>query len=506
MRSEYTMTTATKPENLVESVAVNDIKIRFRLRIPKEEKVQELAESIKTLGLLNPITIDNKNYLVCGYHRLQSYQLLGETHIPCIRKDFSKQYADLAELDENLKVSSLSKIEQAEHIVRREEIYGELGIRMKRGFNADVDSLITTSDLAREVGISNRMYRLRRQPNQIVQDVRDQLRHTKFAEVLVDMVKLSKQEPDTQRKISELLVTGKCSTFKRAFVEGNIQMMRKAKAYKIDFDMKARWGTPHSIMRFTKAASPLQSICNLVSKDEDLEWIKRGGLHFGETTIPVYGMAADHAEFLVTYYTPENGLILDNFMGRSVNGIASLFHGRRFIGYDVNKKNIDRTIEVMNEHFEQDKFQLFHSDGVTLEEFKDESEILDGVINDPPYILKNEKYSTDERDLCNHDVEAYTEKINYNFEQLYRLIKRSDFEKKVFYPVITKVGTGRRGTEGIYDMDLEFQLAAKRAGFVLWDKLFNQLHSPWGAVNWERNYMNKYVMKNYETNLVFVKF
>jgi hypothetical protein len=283
-------------------------------------------------------------------------------------------------------------------------------------------------------------------------------------------------------------------------------MMRKAKAYKIDFDMKARWGTPHSIMRFTKAASPLQSICNLVSKDEDLEWIKRGGLHFGETTIPVYGMAADHAEFLVTYYTPENGLILDNFMGRSVNGIASLFHGRRFIGYDVNKKNIDRTIEVMNEHFEQDKFQLFHSDGVTLEEFKGESEILDGVINDPPYILKNEKYSTDERDLCNHDVEAYTEKINYNFEQLYRLIKKSDFEKKVFYPVITKVGTGRRGTEGIYDMDLEFQLAAKRAGFVLWDKLFNQLHSPWGAVNWERNYMNKYVMKNYETNLVFVKF
>ena len=53
------MTTATKPENLVESVAVNDIKIRFRLRIPKEEKVQELAESITTHGLLNPITIDN---------------------------------------------------------------------------------------------------------------------------------------------------------------------------------------------------------------------------------------------------------------------------------------------------------------------------------------------------------------------------------------------------------------------------------------------------------------
>ena len=42
--------------------------------------------------------------------------------------------------------------------------------------------------------------------------------------------------------------------------------------------------------------------------------------------------------------------------------------------------------------------------------------------------------------------------------------------------------------------------------FVLWDKVFNELHSPWGSVNWERNYLNKYVQKNYETNLVFVKF
>ena len=191
-------------------------------------------------------------------------------------------------------------------------------------------------------------------------------------------------------------------------------------------------------MRFTKAASDLQSICNLVSKDEELEWIKRSGIHFGETTIPVYAMAADHAEFLVTYYTPEEGLVLDNFMGRATNGIASLFHGRRFIGYDVNKKNVERTREVMKEHFEEDKFQLFHGDGVTLEEFKDQSEILDAVINDPPYILKNERYNpTSEIDLSNLDVDEFMERIEYNFKQLYRLIKTSDFKKKTFYPVIT---------------------------------------------------------------------
>ena len=55
-------------------------------------------------------------------------------------------------------------------------------------------------------------------------------------------------------------------------------------------------------------------------------------------------------------------------------------------------------------------------------------------------------------------------------------------------------------------MDVDFQIAAKEAGFILWDKVLNELNTPWGAVNWERNYMNRYVQKNYETNLVFCKF
>ena len=117
------MTVAISNEIEVREIPVEDIKIRFRLRSPKEEKVRELAESIRTLGLLNPITIDNKHYLICGYHRLSSFKLLNIKKIPCIIKDFSREYSDLAEIDENLKVASLSKISQAEHMVRREEIY-----------------------------------------------------------------------------------------------------------------------------------------------------------------------------------------------------------------------------------------------------------------------------------------------------------------------------------------------------------------------------------------------
>ena len=502
------MVVAPSPELVVETVKTSQIRIRFRLRTPRDENVKELAESIQTIGLLNPITIDNENFLIAGYHRLQAFELLGIEEIPCIRKDFSRVYSELGEIDENLKQASLCRISQAEHMVRREELYGELGIRVKTGQIKSSECMVTTKDIAELHGTSNRVYRLRRQPYNIIEEVRDELRDTKFAYNLMDMVKLSQQPEDIQRRISTLLITGKYSTFKRAMVEGSTEVIRRTKDYKIDFNMKERFGIPHSIANFKKANTELQNLCNLVSKDPEVEWVKRDGMHFGETLIPVYQMAADHAEFLINYYVPEGGLVLDQFMGRATNCLASLCSGRHFIGYDVEKKNIDKTQEVINEYLPDfsDRVQLFHSDGIALEELKDKSDYLDACCCDPPYIAQNERYTNDERDLSNMNYKQYIEKMEQNFQELYRLIKRSNFEKKEFYPVIFKVGTGRRGEQGICDMSAEFQFLAKSTGFVVWDLFYNQLNTPWGSVNWERNYVNRYVQKNHETNLVFVKF
>ena len=495
-------------ELVVEEVATSEIKIRLRLRSPREENVEELAESISTLGLLNPITIDNENYLICGYHRLQAFQLLGIEKIPCIRKDFSRIYCELGEIAENLTRANLCRISSAEHMVRREELYAELGLRVQSGRGKKNENMVTTKDIAELCGTSNRVYRLRRQPYNIVEEVRDELRETKFAYNLMDMVKLSQQPEDAQRRISTLLLTGKYSTFKRALVEGSTEVSRKEKGYRIDFNMKERFGIPHSIANFKKANTELQNLCNLVSKDPDVEWVKRDGIQFGASQIPVYQMAADHAEFLINYYVPEGGLVLDQFMGRSTVCFASLCSGRKFIGYDVEKKNIDKTNEVIKEYLPDfsDRVQLFHSDGIALKELKDKSDYLDAVCCDPPYIAQNERYTDDERDLSNMNYKQYIEKMEQNFHELYRLIKKSNFEKKEFYPVIFKVGTGRRGEQGICDMSAEFQYLAKSTGFVVWDIFYNQLNTPWGSVNWERNYVNRYVQKSHESNLVFCRF
>ena len=106
---------------------VSKIKTRFRLRTPDDEKIKELADSIKLTGLINPITIDQNNYLIAGFHRWSAYKELGYEYIPAIIKDVSNLQSELIEIDENLKRHEMNHIEVAEHIVRREELLRRVG-------------------------------------------------------------------------------------------------------------------------------------------------------------------------------------------------------------------------------------------------------------------------------------------------------------------------------------------------------------------------------------------
>ena len=182
----------TLPE--VIEVDVSQIRTRFRLRTPDEDKIKELADSIKIAGLINPITIDQNNYLIAGFHRWSAYKELGYEYIPAIIKDVSDFQSELISIDENLKRNELNHIEVAEHIVRREELLEELGVRMKRGGNQYSTGFLTTTELAEQLGMSNRIYRLKRQPAEINLEVKEELKYTPHASNLMDMVKLSREE------------------------------------------------------------------------------------------------------------------------------------------------------------------------------------------------------------------------------------------------------------------------------------------------------------------------
>lgn len=75
-----------------------------------KRKFNQILNSIKKLGLKKPITVTPKEssnghdeyYLVCGQGRYESYQILGETEIPSLIVDVSKEKLLLMSLVENL--------------------------------------------------------------------------------------------------------------------------------------------------------------------------------------------------------------------------------------------------------------------------------------------------------------------------------------------------------------------------------------------------------------------
>lgn len=83
----------------------------------EKEKICELAQSIKTYGLLQPV-IARKTHsgfeLVAGHRRLLACEMLGWTEIPAIVRDLSNSAMATVALIENLQRENLTFLEEAE--------------------------------------------------------------------------------------------------------------------------------------------------------------------------------------------------------------------------------------------------------------------------------------------------------------------------------------------------------------------------------------------------------
>ena len=488
---------------------LNQIKIKFRLRNPSPEKVEGIAHSIEKVGLINPVTIDGDGFLLAGYHRVLAHQTLGRDTIPTIVKQSDHRMSELIELDENLQRNELNRIEESDHINRREELFQDLGLTYKQGDNRwtkEKDKL-TIEDLAKGIGISKRGYQLRKQVASIHPEVKSLLVETEWADNLVDLVNLSKESDEIQKRVCDLLITGKCSTWKTAFYEAKLTNYKLESPSKFDFSAKERWGLPQSLMKFKKVNNDLAQVVKRVNDDVDLRHIK-STTRFGLTPIRLHQMNPEQCHFALDYYTNEGDLICDPFQGRGTTAITSLYLKRRFIGFEINEISAMKTRQVIEENLDvpSDHWKSVDGCGVEMKEMEGQEEILDGVFSSPPYYRKAEGYTDDSRDLCNLSVDQFDQKIDQLFGNLKRLIKTSNYEMKVFKPIIFVVGTSRRGKEGILDMSFTFQRIAKDHGLTLWDQMFVELNNPFLVPSLGRNYENRFVQKNYESQLVFVKF
>jgi len=103
-----------------------------------DEKLQQLAESIKQHGIVQPIIVsneDNTYRIVAGERRWRAARLAGITTVPVIIKNVSKREEMELALIENLQREDLNPIEEAEayeklireHGITQEELSGIIG-------------------------------------------------------------------------------------------------------------------------------------------------------------------------------------------------------------------------------------------------------------------------------------------------------------------------------------------------------------------------------------------
>ena len=233
-------------------IHIDEVKVGTRKRKLDEERVRELAESIRELGLLQPIGIRDDGTLVFGRHRLEACKLLGWDDIEAtVVSAEDALRTELAEIDENLIRNELSALERAEHLARRKEVYEQLyplakpelqrlkGLKQFRNSNTvpapsdlslcdsrlpipsdatvaslGIGTLLQQTDTfvsatVKTTGLSERSIQEDIQiATAIAPEVRDAIRETPLADSKRELLELARLDAEEQMRVVRVLVEG----------------------------------------------------------------------------------------------------------------------------------------------------------------------------------------------------------------------------------------------------------------------------------------------------------
>jgi len=201
----------------VRNIAVASIKVGKRMR-PLGD-IAALVESIKEVGLLNPILITQGRRLISGLHRLAAFKALGRRTIPCIILSVSQQEAQLREIDENLARNDLTVLQRGEHLLRRKELYealhpetrqgGDRGNQYSGGRKCQKDMLSFCQTAATLTGQSSKTaQRLVRIAKLLTPETKRLLRGTEWADNQRALIRLCKLTPEMQERVARKSANG----------------------------------------------------------------------------------------------------------------------------------------------------------------------------------------------------------------------------------------------------------------------------------------------------------
>ena len=134
----------------------------------EDEALRELSDSIRSYGILNPLTVrlrNGKYELVAGERRLRAAKLAGLRELPCILLDVNMEDAGLIALVENLQRKDLDFLEEAQGLSRLIRMFG-----------------LSQEEAARRIGKSQSAVANKLRLLKLPQDVLDSLRDNGLSE------------------------------------------------------------------------------------------------------------------------------------------------------------------------------------------------------------------------------------------------------------------------------------------------------------------------------------
>ena len=227
-------------------VKITDIRIGERNR--KARKAAEIAQSIKEIGFLNPITVSKDYYLIAGLNRLEAHKLLGLDEIECSVVNLSGIDAQIAEIDENLVRDDLTAWEQGVWLARRKELYLEKYPETKAGVAGAIAKHATAESAAAETksfvestaALTNESERTIRQNIQIATDLKEfanDIADLPIADKkteLLDLSRIAKKEPEKAAVIIEKMKSEPEKSLK------DIQKEQKTEQRKTDIEQQKK--------------------------------------------------------------------------------------------------------------------------------------------------------------------------------------------------------------------------------------------------------------------------
>lgn len=276
-------------------LSINEIKINEGRRTAAADAVQALSDSIKEVGMMNPITVTADHTLIAGLHRLEAAKRLGWTEIECCVIETDALHAELAEIDENYVRANLTVLESSKIMLRRKEIYETLhpetragtaqGEGMKRAAadnSADLADKMSASppakpfaeDTADKLGVDARTVRRQVQiAKDLTPEAQEIIENSGVAVTQQNLIKLSRLEPELQKDAARQLVSGEIKSvdaYGKPTEEdtGGIIFMRHFSSFaeRVDFQVK------HYAESFTPNFHSMtdEQVCDLERRVDEL--------------------------------------------------------------------------------------------------------------------------------------------------------------------------------------------------------------------------------------------